>query len=250
MGLRDRIVRAPSKLPDRGDQVGEPIALNNDVAAEQRLRFSGIAIEDRSHHRLVLGKRSPKPARKTKLQTPIRLQTPTQRAALLKQELIVAAEINGVMEDLIAVVIAVRIGCSHGAPAGFVRLEQAIAILFVRSSRGQSSCHALKLGHHLEHLDDLLCRVGRDNRSAPRPRNDQTGSGELLESFSYRGARNSVACREHELVQPIARPKHTLGDFVFNDVAQPLGGVRGSHGARFSTVERMSQIRLEGGFVR
>ena len=200
--------------------------------------------------RLMFRERSPKPARKTKLQAPVRLQTPAQGAALLEKELIVAAEINGVMEEFVAVVIAVGVGRSHRASAGFVRLEQAIAILFVRAASGESPGHALKLSHHLEHLDDLLRRVGGDNRSAPRPRNDETGSGELLESLSYRGARNSVACREHKLVQPIARPKHTLGDFVFNDVAQPLGGVRGSHGVRFSAVERMSQIRLESGFVR
>ena len=118
--------------------------------------------------------------------------------------------------------------------ARFVRLEQAIAILLVGTTCGKFPGNPFKLGHHLEHLDDLLGRWGRHNRPAPRPRNDEAGSGELQQSFSDGGSRYPIAGGKPKFVQPSARPKHTLGDFLFDDVAKPRSGVGRSHGAFFS----------------
>src|SRR6202042_3110607 len=162
--LRDWSVCASCQLPDRGDEVGEPIALNNDVAAQQRLRLGGIAVQDRPDDRLVFGERRSEPARNSKLQAPVWLQAPAQGAALLQKKVIVAAKINGVVEELVAIVVAVRVGRSDRASAGFVRLEQAVAIPVVRAAGGKSSGPSFKLGHHLEHLDDFLRRVRCDDR--------------------------------------------------------------------------------------
>jgi hypothetical protein len=148
---------------------------------------------------------------------------------LLQKKVIVAAKINGVVEELVAIVVAVRVGRSDRASAGFVRLEEAVTILVVRTAGRKSPGHSFKLGHHLEHLDDLLRRVRCDDRSAPRSRNDESGSAELQQSFSHWGSRNSIASSQREFVQTVAGPKHTLGDFLFNDVAKPRSGVGRSH---------------------
>jgi hypothetical protein len=90
-----------------------------------------------------------------------------------------------------------------------------------------------------------------DDRSAPRSRKDQSGSGELQQSFSHWGSRNSIACSQREFVQPVARPKHTLRDFLFDDVAKPRSGVGRSHGVCFSAGRRISYIRTgDVGFIR
>ena len=117
----------PANCRIEGDEVGEPIALNNDVAAQQRLRLGGIAVQDRPDHRLSCSAKDvPSLPGKRSCRSRYGFRRRRKGPALLQKKVIVAAKINGVVEELVAIVVAVRVGRSDRASAGFVRLEEAV----------------------------------------------------------------------------------------------------------------------------
>jgi hypothetical protein len=87
------------------------------------------------------------------LQAAVGTQAAVQLHRLLVQEGVVAAAVDGGVEAVVAVEVAVRVARIARRPAGLVCGHQLGALALRHAARGESSAHRLELAHDLEHLE-------------------------------------------------------------------------------------------------
>ena len=107
-----------------GDEVGQPLALDQDVVAQQLLGPAAVAGQDGVDDRLVLGERGRDPAACAQLQAAEGLQPIVQLAGLLGQIGVVARIVDDLVEALVGIIVAVGVPARRLLRTGFVGLQQ------------------------------------------------------------------------------------------------------------------------------
>ena len=108
---------------EAGDEVGQALALNQNVVLKQPLGPVPVSGQDRVHDPLVLRERARDPASRPQLQPAVGLDPVVELACLLDQEAIRARRIDEVVEALGRILVCIRIAARRLAGADLVRLE-------------------------------------------------------------------------------------------------------------------------------
>src|SRR5437763_1065982 len=226
-GRGDRRVRrlrlTGAQARERGKQIGEALALNEDVLAQALGRQVRIAVEQGFDDLRVLVERGRHAVADPELEPSVRTQPPLQRYRLLGKKAAVGSAIDGVMEMLVFAVVVIGIGGEARCFAGAVRGEELSLIRIGHPPRGQSGAHRLELAHDLEHLEQALRRHVGDDRAAARSDRDDAHRRELDQRLAQRRPGDTELLRELSLVEPHSRRKGSGRDLVLDRLAQRLG---------------------------
>ena len=208
-------------LPHGGQQVVEPVALNDDVVAHRLGRGAVVAGTDCRDHRVVLGEGPRHAVAHLQLHASVGLENRMQPRGLPRQEGVVRRPVDAGVELRVRGVVGVDVARFGESPAGLVRGLQLRHLGVGDAPRRQSCARRLELGHHLEALGELLDAPLRDEGPALGGDPDEARGLQLLQRLADRGPRAVELAGERLGIEPRPGRIATVDDGVLQGLPDP-----------------------------